>query len=202
MNEQTTTSLLEGLADPGNESAWRELDARYRPVLIGFARRLGLGETDAHDAAQESLTRFFAAYNAGRYDRDRGRLRAWMIAIARNCVRDILAKQGRRRERRGMSAIEPRWEERELEAAWEKECKRVILWSSLDRLRAETDTAETTILAFEEVVFRGRPPAEVAEEFGISRNDVYLAKHRCLSRLRALIQTTTGTYTADERRST
>jgi len=41
---QTTTKLLEELKDEANADAWNEFDTRYRPILIGFARRLGLGE--------------------------------------------------------------------------------------------------------------------------------------------------------------
>ena len=46
---------------------------------------------------------------------------------------------------------------------------------------------EGTIRAFEMVAFDGRKPADVAEELSISLNDVYLAKHRCLKRLREII---------------
>ena len=54
----TTTAMLEGLRDPGNETVWRDFDERYRPVLIGFAQRLGLTAADAEDAAQETLLAF------------------------------------------------------------------------------------------------------------------------------------------------
>ena len=47
----TTTVLLEGLLDSGNEAVWREFDARYRPIIVGFARTLGLDPDDAADVA-------------------------------------------------------------------------------------------------------------------------------------------------------
>ena len=46
----TSITLLEGLKDPRNEAAWRRFMDRYRPILIGFARRLGLSPSDAEDA--------------------------------------------------------------------------------------------------------------------------------------------------------
>jgi peptide/nickel transport system substrate-binding protein len=52
MRTRTTTALLDELRDPANEAVWREFDARYRSVLIGFACRLGLEQTDAADAAE------------------------------------------------------------------------------------------------------------------------------------------------------
>ena len=80
----TTTQLLEGLADPANQAVWQVFDARYRPVLLAFARRLDLSAEDAADVAQEALTRFMTALREGRFDRDRGRLRSWMVGIARH----------------------------------------------------------------------------------------------------------------------
>ncbi|MBZ0171565.1 MAG: sigma-70 family RNA polymerase sigma factor [Phycisphaerales bacterium] len=197
MYEQTTTSLLDGLADPANDGVWREFDERYRGTLISLARTLGLGDADAQDAAQETLTRFYKAYRAGRYDRGRGRLRAWITAIARNCIRDIHNARAGRREHRGLSAIEHRLADREFESAWDAASRCAVLRRSLQRLRAETDTGEAAIRAFEEVVLRGRKPGEVAQSMGISRNDVYLAKHRCLSRLRSLADTMTRAYETD-----
>ena len=45
--EATSTMMLEGLFDSANERAWSEFDRRYRPLMIGFARRHGLAEQDA-----------------------------------------------------------------------------------------------------------------------------------------------------------
>ena len=83
MQVTTTTVLLDGLYDPANSVVWRQFDQRYRPIIIGFARRLGLTDDDAADIAQETLVRFVKEYRAGKYDRTRGRLRTWIIAMVR-----------------------------------------------------------------------------------------------------------------------
>ncbi len=83
MHTRTTTALLDDLLDSANEGAWVGFDARYRPVLIGFARQLGLRADDAADIAQEALTKFVRAYQQGQYRRERGRLSSWLITIAR-----------------------------------------------------------------------------------------------------------------------
>ena len=57
-NTRTTTAMLDALHDPENALVWETFDKRYRPILIGFARNLGLSEQDAADIAQETLTRF------------------------------------------------------------------------------------------------------------------------------------------------
>ena len=78
---RTTTVLLEGLHDASNDAVWGEFDRRYRPVVFGFARRLGLDDADAADVAQETLTRFLEEYRRGVYDRERGRLRSWLVTL-------------------------------------------------------------------------------------------------------------------------
>mgnify|MGYP000985274236 CR=1 FL=1 len=52
-NIRTTTVLLESLKDERNADAWEQLDQRYRPVLTGFVRGLGLSEQELHDGLRE-----------------------------------------------------------------------------------------------------------------------------------------------------
>jgi DNA-binding CsgD family transcriptional regulator len=48
--------------------------------------------------------------------------------------------------------------------------------------------SESTYNAFYRIVRQGRTPDEAAAELGMSRNAVYVAKHRVLKRLEALMQ--------------
>lgn len=186
MLTRTTTALLEALLDPADDETWRDFDRRYRPILIAFARRLGLPAEDAADAAQDTLARFVRAFRDGKYDRDRGRLRSWIIGIARHCIYDI--HQHRATDpKRGMSAISELPDESTLDAMWNEECEQEILRQGISELRQQTRTEEGTIRVFEMLAFDGRKPADVAQELSISVNDVYLAKHRCLKRLREII---------------
>ncbi len=187
MQTRTTTALLEDLADPENESVWVEFDARFRPILAAFGRRLGLNEEDAADAAQDALARFVQAYRSGGYDRERGRLRSWMIGIARNAVRESQRKRLSRREVRGASAVIEMPDNGDVELIWEEEAERALLQEGLRELRKQSKANESTIRAFELLALGGRSPASVAEELGMSSNDVYLAKHRCLQKLRAIL---------------
>jgi RNA polymerase sigma-70 factor (ECF subfamily) len=194
MITRTTTSLLEDLDDPANQAVWEELDARLRPVLIGLACRMGLPPQDAADAAQETLTRFLRAYREGKYDRERGRLRSWIVGIARHCILDLQKQWYARREQRGVSALGEVPGESQLEAWWDTECEREILRQAVSELRDRTNTDPQTIRAFEMIAFDRRPPAEVAGELDMSMNDVYLAKHRCLKRLRSIVDRISELY--------
>ena len=188
MHVRTTTALLEDLADPLDDAAWTELDARFRPIVFGLARRLGLGEADAADATQETLTRFVRAYRDGKYDRSRGRLQAWMVGIARHAIAEVRVGRASRRERRGESAILPLPGDDETDQIWDEELHAELMRRAMLKLRTMTRTDGRTIEAFEMLSLGGLAPEAVGERLGMTRNDVYLAKHRCLSRLRELME--------------
>jgi len=198
MLTQTTTTLLDKLRDPENRTVWQEFDARYRPILHAFAHRLGLGDDDAADAAQEALAQFARAYRSGRYERGRGRLRSWIIGIARNCIIDALRARAARREQRGISALADVPGEDRLADIWDGECQREILRQGLNALREHTRLEPQTIRAFELLALGQRTSAEVAAECDMTMNDVYLAKHRCLTRLRPIVAALSAAYEADE----
>jgi RNA polymerase sigma-70 factor (ECF subfamily) len=189
----TTTTLLSSLREPGNQIVWSEFDARYRPIILGIARRIGLCEADAADVAQETLTRFTTQFRADKYDRSKGRLRSWMLGIARNCIVDLHRRVVTRRERRGDSALVQVCDD-ELDEHWDAERQRVIFEAGMAELRRETRLDEQTIQAFELVAVAHRPPAEVAAELGISVDSVYAAKNRCIAKLREICERLEAMY--------
>ncbi len=187
IKSKTTTALLEGLLESHNDELWAEFDLRYRPVLLGLARRFGLTLADAEDVAQEALVRFVRHYRAGKYDRQRGRLRSWLVGIARNCILDALRARTARRERRGQSAIVELPGSDELEQLWDEQCRQAIVRRALRELREQTRSDPRTVEAFERVVFGQQKPAEVAEQLGMSLDSVYAAKSRCTKHLRTIV---------------
>ena len=187
VDHPTTTALLSGLLDPGAEQSWLEFDARFRPIVRGFAMKLGLSEADADDATQETLTRFVKYYRQGKYDRARGRLSSWLIAIAQNCVADLRQRRAVRKEHRGESAIADLSETNSLEALWAEESRRVILANAMRELKATTRLDPRTIAAFEMLAFNQKAPADIAAEMAMSVDSVYAAKNRCLTQLREIL---------------
>ncbi|MDM7998830.1 MAG: sigma-70 family RNA polymerase sigma factor [Dehalococcoidia bacterium] len=181
----TSTSLLAGLHDRGNERAWGEFDARYHPLLISFGRRLGLAEHDAYDAAQETLLAFAEAYRQGRYDREKGRLRTWLYGIATNKIRDLQRRRAREivgdaADRTGLMEQIP--DEHTMSEAWEAEWQAAVLAACTEEVRHQVEAS--TMQAFELFVLKGRPGEEVAQHLGISRDAVFKAKRRVLTRMR------------------
>lgn len=184
----TTTELLRGLHEQDNHAAWNEFDRRYRPILIAFLRRLGVSEVDADDVAQETLTCFIRDYRANRYDPRQGRLRCWLISIARCRCADLQRAAARRKVGRGESAIAELPDDDTSEAVWEEEQKRVIFEQALGELQHSGHFHERTLEAFDRVVLRHEPVAAVAAELEMTPQEIYNTKNRVIARLRAIAE--------------
>lgn len=190
----TTSALLEGLCDSGDEEAWRGLDSRYRPILVASARRMGLSEADSVDVAQETMLRVLEGCRKGAYDRAKGRLRTWILTIAHHRIVDMHRRRDVRKEAAGVSAVMETPDEAHLEACWSAEERAAILREALGALRTDSNLAPETIEAFELQVLHRRGPHQVAEHLGCTVNDVYLAKSRVTRRLKAMVESIEGSW--------
>lgn len=184
----TSLTLLEGLRDSGNREAWERFTERYRPMVVGFAVRLGLSENDAQDASQETMLAFVKGYREGAYNRDKGRLRSWLFGVAHRKTRDIQRRMGRERvmaDRSDGSAFLGSIEAPDADqGVWEQEWQRAVLRACLAEVSSYFDA--NTLKAFELYVLEEWSADGVAEHLGTSRNVVYIGKNRVMSRLREL----------------
>jgi RNA polymerase sigma-70 factor, ECF subfamily len=186
----TSSALLEGLKSPEGHGAWDSFVHRYRPLLVRYACRLGLGQEDAQDAAQQILMAFCTAYRDGRYQRDRGRLRDWLFGIARHQVINFRQRRPHKEvqvpEASGQSGFFAKVPaDDDLEAMWEQEWRQTILQECIRLIRQEFDAR--TVDAFELFAREGLPAKEVAERLQLTANAVFLAKRRVLARIRELL---------------
>lgn len=193
----TTTLLLQRLHDPQQDSVWTEFDARYRPILIGVGVKLGLSEDHATEAAQETLVQFLADYREGRYAREKGRLRGWLIGICRHRVMDAHRRHARAAGGRGESVLMQLPSAQAITATWDAVQTRVIFDRAMEVLREGGRVAERTVRVFELVALRGVPAAAVAETTGIGVDEVYRIKHRVTTRLREIVEELTGAYATE-----
>ena len=186
MSTITHTALLVGLQASSNDEVWSDFYARYQPLLVAVGRRLGLPEQDAHDAAQEALLSFADGYRRGQYDRSKGRLRTWLFGIAVKKIRDIQRRNGKNH-----SVVEPADKTRVLNAmaddhslseVWESEWERRLLQVCMENVCRHMEVS--TVKAFELFVLKEWPAEKVASHLGVSRNAVFKAKRRVLSRMR------------------
>ncbi len=186
---RTTATLLEGLHDARNRSAWRRFVRCYRPLVVHLGRRLGLNRDDAEDAAQQTILAFIEAYRGGKYDRGQGRLKNWLLGIAKNKIADLHAERGRRR----LAAVNPGTSGVILEAirdphswsdVWDREWQAAILRACFDRARGHFRPRDFRV--FEMVWLEEVSVEEAAQTMGITANNVCVIKHRVLSRIRAI----------------
>jgi RNA polymerase sigma-70 factor (ECF subfamily) len=146
-----------------------------------------LSDADAGDLAQEVVIRFVQRYREGRYDRERGRLGAWLIGIARHAALDL-----HRRKRRPSLSLDVLADrvaaEEELDQAWSRCRQERIVSLAMERVRDEGRTDPRTFEAFQLVAIRGVAPPMVAETLGISIESVYAARSRVARRLQQAVE--------------
>jgi RNA polymerase sigma factor (sigma-70 family) len=193
----TTSALLASLLDEDSDrtdGAWAQFDQRSRPVLQSFGSSLGLVGEDARELAQDVLVSFVEEYRAGRYDRERGRLRSWLFSIARARVTRMQQARGRAAGARGDSVLVGLPEEDHMADVWEDEWRRALLQEGLKQLRASSRLEEKTLTVFESVVLEHRSPEDVASEMGVPTSTVYTAKFRAMERLREILTRLEGDW--------
>ena len=185
---RTSTTLLEALREPADTVAWSRFDARYRPVLLEFARRLGLSEHDAEDVTQKATVTFCKAHREGRYERT-GRLRNWLLSVVRNEIRHFFEQQ-RRQPLKIAGCADPSEMLAVLEASpslsriWEREWEKHVVEQCLDRLDRQFSTRDVRI--FRMLALRGESTDAVAGEVGLSCEAVRQVKHRVLNYMRSI----------------
>ncbi len=183
----TTTQLLHQLQQEDAPQAWEALCNHFQPIIIHFGRELGLTSDQAEDAAQETLMAFVKALRNGRYDREKGRLSAWLFGIAKRVIYNVRsqAKHTSGLQTHNTQGYSESPDEQSIKLTWETQWQRIILSRCLQRVRSEVDPG--VYEAFRLYALLDTPPEQVAKHLDISRNAVYIAKTRVLSRLRAYV---------------
>jgi RNA polymerase sigma-70 factor, ECF subfamily len=180
--ETTSATLLARVRNPDDRFAWERFVAIYGPLLFCWAKRLKLPQRDAADLVQDVLLLLVRVLPRFEY-RQEGGFRKWLKTVAHNQWRTI----ARRRELpiSGAAASDVAVPN-EAEEFWEVEYHQRLVQQFLKVIRPEVEP--TTWSAFQEYVVKGRDPQEVADELGLTRASVYLAKSRILKRLRDELQ--------------
>lgn len=184
----TTTQVLEDLKASNDTLAWQRFCDYFHPVVVNFATQLGLSATDAEDAAQETMVAFLKAFRDGKYDREKGRLSNWLFGVAKRVILNLRGHQPLERlvadKATGTSFWDLIQDDHDIERSWETQWRQMVLTRCLEQARREF--APKVFKAFELYALSQMPVDEVAQRLTMSRNAVYIAKSRVLSRLRQL----------------
>jgi RNA polymerase sigma-70 factor (ECF subfamily) len=179
----TPASLLVRLRDGTEAKAWNDFVKLYSPLLLHWARRTGLQESDAADLVQDVFAILVSKLPDFEYDAAKG-FRKWLRTITLNKWRERMRKQ---LAAPPLEKDAPRLDEVPAppgeEPFWETEYRQLLTRRLLEVMQAEFQPA--TWKACWETVVEGRPAVEVGQQLGLSAGAVRAAKFRVLCRLRA-----------------
>lgn len=176
---QTRSSLLSRIKDLGDGTSWEEFDKVYRPLLLRYASTRGLSDEEAEEIAQQCMT----AIVTGIKDfRRRVGFRAWLRGMIDHKVDDQLKKRRREVNARTGDFDREQTTEENPALVWERQWNRTHLLYCLNRIRHEI--TPKTCEAFELYVIGQLPVDQIAERLKMTPNQIYVAKHRVLERLR------------------
>jgi RNA polymerase sigma factor (sigma-70 family) len=184
---ETPLSLLERLAQPADDSAWRRFDALYRPWIVKWIHRLdpGLAPTDSDDVTQDVMHALVEKIGMFRQQRP-GAFRTWLRNFVSRRLKAFWRTRRRQSPAQDPSAQSPLEEIAEsgsqLTRQWDQEHDQYVLRRLLELCDAEFSSER--VEAFRRQVLEGESADDVATALGKSKNSVLIDKSRILSRLR------------------
>ncbi len=190
----TRLSLLARLKDWSQQTAWRDFDRDYAPLVRNVARKAGLTDAEADEAAQETLIAVAKKIAQFQHSGNRGSFRAWLYQQARWRIADqfrLRAKTApcrpqehdlRKNTPESEVALPEVNEPPELQAdpsferLWEAEWEEHVRLSALGRVKRRVSARQFQL--FELHVVQGLSVRATAEAAGATRAAIYMAKNR------------------------
>lgn len=177
----TNETLLDRLKVENAHDAWEEFYRGYATAIMRYAMRLGLDHARAEDVLQETMVVLMRLLPRFVYDRRRGKFRNFLLTITHRQTLGVLRRTKRHGEVPLHDAPEHAAADTPAPDLWED----ALLTQAVENLRRDPALDPRTFAVFEAYALRCRPVAEVAAEFGLTGNAVYLVKNRLLRQLRA-----------------
>ncbi len=162
------------LHDWQDKQSWNEVYRQYYKLVYTVARQCGLNETEAWDAVQETFVSLAKQSLKGSYDPKRGSFKSWLLQMAQWRSEDQLSKRAQASEELPPGDV-PDSQAENLDRRWERKWKMGLLHTALAKVREKSPRQAQL---FESYVLQGKSAAEVARQFNVNPEQVYLAKHR------------------------
>lgn len=176
--DHTPATLLHRLCDKPNPGDWEHFVRLFTPLLRRWASRFDLDGIEAEDLLQEVFVLLIRELPDFRYDPTRS-FRAWLWTVFRHSA---LAWRKRQWKAGSGLELEIALSPDQITEATEAEYQRYLLDRIIQII--QSDFPEITWQIFQQVAIAGRSGQDVAADFGVSVNAVYLARSRVLARLR------------------
>ena len=181
----TRRSLVERLADWGDQRRWQEFFDTYWKLIYSAARQAGLTDTEAQEVVQETVITVAKNIEKLNYNPAIGSFKGWLLQITRWRIADQFrkrppgnAKRPRSADDRLTATIERVPDSRivDLNAVWEQEWKENLFEAAIARVKKKVEPKQFQI--FDCYVRKEWPAQKVAARLGVNIGQVYLARHR------------------------
>jgi RNA polymerase sigma-70 factor (ECF subfamily) len=181
----TRRSLVERLADWGDQLRWQEFFDTYWKLIHSAARKSGLTDAEAQEVVQETVITVAKNIDKLKYDPAVGSFKGWLLQITRWRIADQFrkrepgnAKRLRSTDDRLTATIERVPDSRivDLDAVWESSWKENLFEAAVARVKKKIEPKQFQV--FDCYVRKEWPAQKVAERLGVSVGQVYLARHR------------------------
>jgi len=181
----TRASLLGRVRNLHDQASWQEFYDIYRPVIYGVALSAGLSPAEAEDVVQETYSALAQQMPGFEYN-SAGSFKAWLLKRVRWRVVDQFRKRGpvtppappRPEGASHTHTIDrvPDPASLNLDQVWDEQWALQLLAIAAKNVQRAAEPRKFQI--FDLNVNKEWPPQKVADTFGISVDQVYLAKHR------------------------
>ena len=173
-----------------DQQAWRELEDRYRELLVRFCCKRGLQHADAEDIVQSVFLSLSKSLPQFVYERCRGRFRDYLYRSVRNAISlwaarvkgDPASLDSRHTESLAAPGTQ---EDAEAQALWHEEWVGHHYRLALGAMQVVLDAR--TVEMFDRAV-KGESAVDLAAAYGISEQAVYASRRRVRDRIRELIR--------------
>jgi RNA polymerase sigma factor (sigma-70 family) len=187
----TRPSLLLRLKDWNEQTAWREFDQNYAPLVRNVARKAGLSDAEADEVAQETLIAVAKKIGEFKHAGNRGSFRAWFYQQTRWRIADQFRARARARPVSQSSPGTPSISEDVGEAAktaaapeldetferlWHVEWQEHIRETAVARIKRQAGARQFQL--FDLHVLQGLPVKAAAKAAGSTMAAVFMAKSR------------------------
>jgi RNA polymerase sigma factor (sigma-70 family) len=182
----TRRSLIERLKNWEDQTSWQDFFNTYWKLIYGIACHAGLTDTEAQDVVQETIISVAKKMEEFKTDPEYGSFKSWLLQITRRRISDQFRKRRRQNEawkvRPDETARTPTLERvpdpagPALEALWQEEWERNLMEVAMEKVKQKVSSKQ--FLLFHQHVVKRWSPKKIAEKYGVSVAQVYMAKYR------------------------
>ena len=190
MSYTTKKSLLRKVRE-GDEIGWNEFYETYKPLIIRRGMDYGLRPQELGDLVQKVMLEFFQKdllnedERTFRYDEKKGRFRDFLRGVVSNHAMKLLRSRKDQVPVDTLESILPD-PSADQDAQWQTEWEQFLLTQALAELRNQVE--EITYQAFEMYALKNRPAQQTADFLDLSVASVYMARSRCVAKLKNIIR--------------